>query len=403
MIPITLREFIEEHRNDDVRQLALEANRYVGVDMRAALVQISGWQKACEKLPSWARLSDIIYPEKLSLEQCSSEATSLYKLQLAERLCPIHHDRLTDLTGGLAVDGSMLARHFSHYLYVERLETLCDIANHNLPLLGIKNFEVVNGCCEDVIPTLPIQDLIYADPARRDDIGRKVVGIRDCTPDMTLVADELLSKCSYLMIKLSPMIEAKTVVELLPRVVEVHVVALDGECKEVLLVMQGKVMSEGLAPLRMYAVNIKSRGTDETFVFEPAEERSSEYFLADKIDEYLYEPNAAVMKAGAYKLLARTFGVGQLDAKTHLYTSEHLMDDFPGRKFKVVEVTDFSKKALKSFFAGLSCCNLSVRNFPATVAELRKRLNMKEGGDDYVFATTFRGSKMLVKCRKTSM
>lgn len=401
MLSITLQRFIDEHRDDDVRQLALQADRYPDVDMRAALVQISGWQKARVKLPSWAKTPGIVYSEKISLEQCSSEATADYKLALARRRCPVNHERLADLTGGLAVDGSALARHFGHYVYIEQQEWLCEIARHNLPLLGVADFEVMQGRCEDYLPSLPYQDMIYADPARRDDAGRKVVGLQDCTPDVTLLLDALLRKCDFLLLKLSPMLDMRIARDELRRVVEEHVVAVDGECKELLMVMQGYRLPE-IAPLRVYSVNIKGDGSKEVFSFLPDEEKSASFLIADGIGEYLYEPNAAVMKGGGYKLLARTYGVGQLDVNTHLYTSDQLVGDFPGRQFSVVDVTTFSKKALKTFLSGMGQCNLSVRNFPSTVAELRKRYHLKDGGEDYVFATTVKGEKMLVRCRKVS-
>ena len=399
MIPDTLQQFIVEHRHDDVRQLALEASRYSDVDMRYALVQISGWQKACEKLPSWASVEGIVYPEKISLEQCSSEATAHYKLNIARRLCADSHERLADLTGGMAVDGSTLARHFRHFLYIENQEQLCDIARHNLPLLGIHDFDVRQGKCEDFISSLPRQNMIFIDPARRDEAGRKVVGLNDCVPDITLMLDDLLDKCDYLMVKLSPMIDIKAAIAQLRQVIEVHVVAVDGECKEVLMVMQGYGCEDSL-PVVMNAMNIKTNDEDELFSFFPIAEQSSAYFIADRLGKYLYEPNAAVMKAGGFKSLAQSYRVRQLDANTHLYTSDDLVDGFPGRKFMVLGATSFSKKSLKSFLADMTQCNLTVRNFPSTVAELRKRLNLREGGSDYLFATTIKGERMLVRCRK---
>jgi hypothetical protein len=399
MLPVSLQQFITEHRHDDVRQLALEASRYPDVDMRSALVQISGWQKACEKLPSWASVEGIVYPEKISLEQCSSEGTANYKLDVARRLCDGNHESLVDLTGGLAVDGSILARHFNHYLYIESQKQLCEIACHNLPLLGIDDFEVRQGHCEDFISSLPHQDMIFIDPARRDDTGRKVVGLKDCTPDITLMLDDLLGKCDFLMVKLSPMIDIKAAISQLRQVIEIHVVAVDGECKEVLIVMQGYGSAENV-PVCMNAVNIKINDENELFSFHPAEEQNLSCLLSDKLGKYLYEPNAAVMKAGGYKTLAHSYHTSQLDTNTHLYTSDHLIDHFPGRKFMVVGATSFSKKSLKSFLAEMTQCNLTVRNFPSTVAELRKRLNLRDGGTDYLFATTMRGERLLIKCKK---
>ena len=398
MISEALQQFILEHREDDIRQLALQTGRYPDIDMREALVQISGWQKARLKLPSWAEIPDITYSEKLSLEQCSSETTAHYKLEIAQRICQDHHEQLADLTGGLAVDGSTLARHFQHFTYVEQQEALCHIALHNLPLLGINNFEVCQGRCEDILPTLPLQDLIFMDPARRDDAGRKVVGLNDCTPDVTMMLEALKDKCNHLMLKLSPMIDIKSAAKQLGGVQEVHVVAVDGECKEVLMVKDFQKTADN--NIRTFAINTRGNGYRETFDFLADEEQNATSLLANSIEAYLYEPNAAVMKAGGFKLLTHLHPVRQLDANTHLYTSSQWVEDFPGRKFKVADTTSFSKKALKAFLSGMKQANLTIRNFPATVAELRKRLNLKEGGEDYVFATSMGTERLLVRCKK---
>lgn len=404
-LKMNVEEFIRKNRTADVRELMLHASRYADVDVRQAVVQIAAWQRARTKLPLWAATDGIVFPEQLPMEQCSSEATGRYKREL---LLPDVHGgmdgevcRMTDLTGGFGVDATMICREADHVklTFVERNPALCGLARHNLPLLGVRQAEVVCGEAEQVLPTLPRQYLIYIDPARRDQHGGKTVAIADCTPDVAQLNDLLLEKAERVAIKLSPMLDITLALQQLHGVEAVHVVSVEGECKELLLLMRDGFEGE----VQLCCVNLKNDGAvAERFAFSYQEESASPCPLAQAPAAYLYEPNASLMKAGAFRCVAHRFGLEKLHPSSHLYTSDRLVPDFPGRKFAVKAWANFNKKELKSLLAGLKQANISVRNSPLSVAELRKRLKLNDGGTDYLFATTLTDERhVLIRCEKT--
>ncbi len=382
-----LEEFIREHRNDDVRQLALQAARYPNIDMQQALQQIAGWQTACTKLPEWAATDGIIYPPRLSMEQCSSEATAKYKAKVLDPST----STVIDLTGGFGVDFSYMARGFQKAVYVERQPHLCEAARHNFQLLGLENTEVVCGDGVEYLKNLPSPfhppspRTIFLDPARRDENGKKTYAISDCTPDVVALKDLLLEKAGRVMIKLSPMLDWHKAVDDLGEVVEVHIVSVDNECKELLLVLA----KNPAAPLRVVCANIKHDTETELFEFFPSNDSlSNSLFPALRERDFLYEPNASIMKAGCFAEVAHRFGVQPTGSNSHLFLSPQFIPDFPGRKFQIEKVTSMNKKELKHIIGGLTKANITVRNFPLSVAELRKRLKLADGGDTYIFATT---------------
>ena len=382
-----LEEFIREHRHDDVRQLALQAARYPDIDMQQALQQIAGWQTACTKLPEWAATDGIIYPPRLSMEQCSSEATAKYKAKVLDP----SPSTVIDLTGGFGVDFSYMARGFQKAVYVERQPHLCEAARHNFQLLGLENTEVVCGDGVEYLKNLPSPFnaqsplTIYLDPARRDENGKKTYAISDCTPDVVALKDLLLEKAGRVMIKLSPMLDWHKAVDDLGEVVEVHIVSVDNECKELLLVLA----NNPAAPLRVVCANIRHDAETELFEFFPSNDNLSiPLFPALRERDFLYEPNASIMKAGCFAEVADRFGVQPTGSNSHLFLSPQFIPDFPGRKFQIEKVTSMNKKELKHVIGGLTKANITVRNFPLSVAELRKRLKLADGGDTYIFATT---------------
>ena len=406
-----MRNFIREHRHDDVRQLALQAARYPDIDMQQALQQIAGWQTARTKLPEWAATDGIVYPPRLSMEQCSSEATAKYKAKVLGDGCwmlvdsshtnnnkpptPITHhptpSTIIDLTGGFGVDFSYMARGFQKAVYVERQPHLCEAARHNFQLLGLENTEVVCGDGVEYLKNLPSPfhppspRTIYLDPARRDENGKKTYAISDCTPDVVALKDLLLEKAGRVMIKLSPMLDWHKAVDDLGEVVEVHIVSVDNECKELLLVLA----KNPAAPLRLVCANIRHDTETELFEFFPLNDSlSTPLFPALRERDYLYEPNASIMKAGCFAEVADRFGVQPTGSNSHLFLSPQFIPDFPGRKFQIEKVTSMNKKELKHAIGGLTKANITVRNFPLSVAELRKRLKLADGGDTYIFATT---------------
>lgn len=382
-------EFIAAHRNDDVRTLALQGKRYPTVDIREAVVQIEGWQQAREKLPSWAAVNGIIYPPKISMEQCSSQQTAEYKAAL------VGGKRFADLTGGFGIDFSHIARSFDEAFYIERNERLCNIATANFSLLGLTHARVINGNSEELLPSLPQLDWIFIDPARRDGDGRKVVALSDCEPNVVELEEALLSKAGNVMIKCSPMLDITMACRQLRNVVAVHIVALNNECKELLFILKRKRECE----CKVHCINILKDGKQE-FAFTLENESIQAATYSSNVHRYLYEPNASIQKAGCHNTLSQQFGVSKLHPNSHLYTSAEHIPDFPGRVFEVEEVLGFAKADIKKVQA-LQKANITVRNFPESVQQLRKRLKLADGGDNYIFATTLADvSKAMILCKK---
>lgn len=383
--------FIEENARADVRSLALQAKKYPQVDMAMAVVQIAGRQIAEAKVPSWYRTEGLLYPKHLSMEQCSSEATAIYKAGLVEG------DTFADLTGGFGIDCSFLSRKFKQADYVERQSELCELAEHNFPLLGLK-IGVHNEDGVEYLKQMHPVDVFFLDPARRDGHGGKTVAISDCEPDVSALEDLLVEKAKKVMVKLSPMLDLSLALKALKYVQEVHIVSVNNECKELLLILEKSIDSSEIV---IHSEQITSTGEHQHYAFTQEQERTSDCPLSAEVGAYLYEPNASILKAGAYRSLTQAYSVKKLHASSHLYTSPYYIEDFPGRRFQVEAVSGFGKKELKTLLQGLEKANLTIRNFPSSVAELRKRLKLKEGGECYLFATTLSDeSKVLIKCRK---
>lgn len=399
---MTTAEFIREYRERDIRQLALQANRFPDVDMPYALDQIQGWQIARRKLPKWAACDGVIFPPHLSMEQCSSEPTAQYKLNLAtEWACQVGHaSRMTDLTGGFGVDFSFTSCAFAAATYVERNEQLCHIVEHNLPLLGLNNATVVCADAVEYLSTVEPQTMLFLDPARRDEHGAKTVMLADCTPDVVQLLPKLLEKSRFTMLKLSPMLDwHKAVDDLQGTVREVHIVSVGGECKELLLVLSTVVESE----LKVYCADLSiASDTSSLFVYTPgssAPVANSTFNIQNS--KFVHEPNASIMKAGCFDELAAAYGVSPVSRNSHLFLSDEPIEDFPGRSFVVERVTTMNKGELRKALVGIEKANIATRNFPLTVAELRKRLKIKDGGDVYIFATTTaEGEHLLLISRK---
>ena len=424
--------------------LALQSHRYPDIDMPFLLNQLAGWQTARTKLPSWAANEDIIYPPHLSMEQCSSEQTAEYKARLVARLVgaenfvtsDLNNDcksslaieetkpmpqqacaqkvwggSFCDLTGGFGVDFSFIARSFKRAIYVEQQEKLCELARHNFHALGLTQAEVVNGDGTAYLHQLDHVAVLFLDPARRNEQGGKTVLISDCTPDVLALEEELLEKADTVVVKLSPMLDWHRAVDELNRlgnvVREVHIVSVRNECKELLLVLQrtkGKKDDKTATEeaLQVFCVN------DESIISYYLDEAlsTSQRLLSaiPKAGQYLYEPNASLMKAGSFALLTARYPLSALSLNSHLFVSDESIDDFPGRKFEITAVSSFNKKELRRSLSGIDKANLAVRNFPMSVAELRKRLKLKEGGDVYLFATTDAESNhLLFVCKKTAI
>lgn len=377
------RDFIEKHLNDDVRQLALQKFPD-DVDKMLVLNQIEARQLLSKKVPSWASNPDLLFPKHLSIEQCSSELTAKYKASLVE-----NGDVFVDLTGGLGIDSYFLSEKFKTSYYVENQKELCNLAEHNFAVLGRK-ITVVNSDAETFLNQNLKFDLVFIDPARRDIYNRKMVSLHDCSPDVLDILDNLFRHTKCTLIKLSPMLDISMVIKELPNIAEIHIVAVKNECKEVLVLLRPDYNGE----IMIHCVDLSPVGKRHAFSLR--DEQSAIPTFAATIKKYLYEPNAAIMKAGAFKLVSQRFGIDKLHINSHLYTSDNLVSDFPGRVFEVVGFAPFSKKIKKELLKDVTEASVAIRNFPLSANELRKSLNLKESDENFVFGTTMMGEKKVV-------
>ena len=397
----TEQRFIRDHQTDDVRTLLLRSYP-AETDIKKLAAQIAARQKAKDKLPTWYAMDELVFPPALSVEQASSEQTAQYKAVL------IQGDVLFDLTGGMGVDTWAFAKRVNRVVYVERSPELAELAAYNLPLLGATNVTIHVGNGLELIEKMEINmpgqtaDWLYVDPHRRDEQGGKVVQLQDCDPDLsnadTVAA--LLRNANHILIKASPLLDIDATVRQLNGAVEtVYVVAVQGEVKEILFVLGNQITAP--ENIQIQAINLLPDRT-VSMGFRRDDERTASVTFGDP-QQYLYEPNAAVLKAGAFRLVANRFGLTKLAPNSHLYTSDTLRTDFPGRIFALQSVIKPDTRALKKAVLGLKA-NLTVRNFPQSVAELRKKLHLREGGEVYILATTLlNGDKRLLVTRKVAL
>ena len=354
--------------------------------MAAALDQIAGWQVAKKKIPAWAATEGIIYPAHLSLEQCSSEVTARYKANLVRRLLAslgnVKNTCFVDFTGGFGVDFCFIAPCFDEAVYVECQPLLFHIATSNFRTLGLK-VKAVNDNAADVLHRQDHATLMFLDPARRNVHGGRTFGIADCAPNVLGMMDELMAKADYLLLKLSPMLDwRKAVSDVGESLVEqVHIVSVGGECKELLLLLTAQRRKTTL----LFCVN---DNTTECFDLTDSVPTTLAMTIQPQPGSYLYEPNASLMKAGLFERLSARYGLSQVAANSHLFVSNSLVQPFPGRTFRITEVSTLNKHEVKAKILPLRQANIAVRNFPLTVNELRRRLKLGEGGGNYIFATT---------------
>ncbi|MCL2512163.1 MAG: class I SAM-dependent methyltransferase, partial [Bacteroidales bacterium] len=380
----SVRTFINEHLYADTLQLALQKSPFPDIPIKDLLVQIEGKRKAKEKIPSFFQMDDIVYPPSVSMEQCSSEQTAIYKASLCRG------ERLIDLTGGFGVDSWMFSKTFKTVVYCEKNEELADIARQNFSALQTQNIDVQYG---DGLDFLKHQkqtfDWIYIDPSRRDLHNRKMYTFSDCTPNVVENQNFLFQYSERIMIKSSPMLDIDKAILELKQVEAVHIIAVKNEVREVLYLLK-KGHKE---PPVVVAVNIGSEKTD-VFSFSKEEQQSVKPVFSMPLT-FLYEPNAAVMKSGAFNLISARFNIFKLHKNSHLYTSNDLIPDFPGRIFTIKELMPY--KPAKN----LSQANISVRNFPVSPDEVRKKLKLRDGGDVFLFCTTLDNEKpIIIWCEK---
>ncbi|MBD2703196.1 SAM-dependent methyltransferase [Spirosoma sp. BT702] len=389
--------FIQENLLSDVHTLLLRAQSTDELAIKKLAAQIKARQKAREKLPTWYATDSLVFPPALSVEQASSEATARYKASLVDgRL-------LLDLTGGMGVDSWAFAQRIERVVYVDQQPELAELVAHNLPLLGITNVDVHTGdglALLDDTNLLPKPaDWLYLDPHRRNEQGGKVVRLDDCEPDLSQpgLVKKLLNTATKILVKASPLLDINTAVRQLQYVESIHIVAVQGEVKEILFTLGNQIVPE--STIKSNAVNLLPEGLVDLSFYRYEEQQATVTFGNPL--QYLYEPNAAVLKAGAFRLVAERFCLTKLAPNSHLYTSDTYQPNFPGRVFDVKATIKPDAKTLKTIVPSLQA-NLTVRNFPQTVAALRKQLNLREGGSIYIFATTLlNGDKRLLITQKT--
>lgn len=393
MIHEELRLFIKEHAADDTTRLLLSASRYPDIDMSFAVEQILARRQIKDKLPSWYVNDCLVFPAKIAAEQCSSEQTAMYKQRLVGE--DVH---LCDLTGGLGIDSYFFSRKVKQVTYIERFGKYCEAARSNFSSLGVINVQVLEGDTVELIPSLPSTDVFYIDPARRGEGNKRVFALSDCEPNLPELLPGLFRHAPKVIAKLSPMADIQLTLGLLPHTTEVHVISVKNECKELLFVLE---RDAEVASPEILCVNFTTDGSEETFRFTYPEEQTAASGLCTGVGAYLYEPNASLLKAGAFKIVAERLGIKKLQVSSHLYTSEVWVANFPGRTFEVEATLPFTGKLCKNLSKDIPQANITVRNFPLSVEELRKRTKVTDGGVTYLFATTLAdGEKVLIKCHK---
>lgn len=376
-----IQNFIKDHENHDPFALALKYQEIAGVSAREVALQIQSKQKANRKLPEWSAAEGLVYPSPLAMEQCSSETTARYKANL------VRGQSLIDLTGGAGVDAYYFSKKIARVVYVERDPQLVETANHNFKTLQARNIETICATAEEYLAKSGPFDWIYLDPSRRTE--RKVFRMQDSEPNVSSLLPSIFQKTSNALLKLSPLMDIDLAIKELAGVCQTHVVSVNGECKETLYVLKRDFEEEP----EIFAVNLKP-GTEEILRFKRSDEKNAPLVLGEAA-AYLYEPNASILKSGAFKLVSSAYDVEKLHQHSHLYTSNLLIPNFPGRKFKVEAVLPYDKNAIKRRFQRQKSHVVS-RNFPLSVSQIRSAMGIKEGGESYLFFTASMHNRKIV-------
>lgn len=378
-----IQNFIKNY-SESISTLALRGTSFENVTTHELIQQIESRQKAEKKLPLWFSSEGIYYPPKLNIEQTSSELTAIYKAGLIEG------KTLIDITGGFGVDSYYFSKRMLRVTHCEEQKELSAIATHNFKQLGAENIRTIAG--NGLVHAMQEKfDVIYIDPSRRHASKGKVFFLSDCAPNVPENLDSLLAHCDTLLLKTSPMLDISVGLSELHHVKEVHIVAVANEVKELIWVLK----NDGAGSLQIKTVNQAKAGLQ---VFEFPWNATAEASYSQPLT-YLYEPNAAIMKSGAFQQISEAYGLGKLHIHSHLYTSETLID-FPGRRFSIERLLPYSKKNMRELGL-LGNVHVSIRNFPMSVAALRKKWKLNEGGDHYLFFTTAMDeNKIVLVCKK---
>ena len=401
-------EFIKEHSADDIVKLILSRDKYPSIDIGLAATIIEGRRKIANKVPEWGERFDLYYPNTLATEQSSSFRTATYKQQFIEE------GTVIDLTGGLGIDTYYMAKKTERLIYLERDSQLCAAAQYNFAKLGATNIvthnceinkenlsTVINGNKQTAQKTP--YSLIYLDPDRRGSNNKRIYAISDCEPNIIDLKEELFRHTNKILVKVSPMADIKSLIKELPEVASTHILSIENECKEVLLLLS-KEQQYKPEEVKIACVNFTKNGSDNPFIFTYIDELHAIPDYASHIKEYLYEPDSSILKAGAFKTISKIYGIEKLEINTHLYTSSKAIKEFPGRVFKVKEVMEYNNRVLHNLSKIYPKANVSVRNFPLSADQLRKKADIEDGGDTYLIGTTIsierRSTKKIIICER---
>lgn len=382
-----VQNFIQKNWNADIMSVLLKKPLFHGISQKELVEQLEAKKKCRDKLSTWFKTADIYYPNKLNIEQTSSEQTALYKSSL------VAGKTLLDITGGFGVDSYSFSKKVNTVFHCEINPKLSEIAAYNFDVLGQNNIDCIAKDGIAFLRETNLQfDWIYVDPSRRDDQAGKVFLLKDCLPNLPEHLPSIFKKANNVMVKTSPLLDISQGIKELDSVKQIHVVAVNNEVKELLFILSNDF--EGAVSVA--SINLVGDGK-EVFSFELGEEVNTKVAFGAP-SGYLYEPNSAILKSGGFKSLAKVFKLKKLHQHSHLYTLDELIN-FPGRSFKILEVLPYSKKSLKAL--NLAKANVTTRNFPLSVSELRKKHKIKDGGDVYLFFTTdFNDDLIVIKCQK---
>jgi hypothetical protein len=381
-----VQEFISKNLKIEITKIILKGSPFEDIESKELANQILAKKKSEKKLPTWFSCKDIYYPNKISIEQTSSELTAAFKAKI------VTGNSIIDITGGFGVDSFYFSKQFKKVIHCEINSELSTNVKHNYQQLNAKNIETnaINGF-DFLKETNDTFDCIYIDPSRRNDVKGKVFLLKDCLPYIPPKIDFFFTKANQILIKVSPILDITNTINELKNVKSVHIVAVHNEVKELLFLLE-KNYAEST---NIIAVNIGKSKTDE-FSFEYQSKETSNF---SEPLTYLYEPNSAILKSGGFHQISNKYNVHKLEENSHLYTSESFID-FPGRAFKIVDILSYDKKKLKKLFSK-SKANITTRNFPKTVAQIRKEINIKDGGTNYLFfTTTINKNLKVIICQK---
>lgn len=386
------KEFIKKNIEANTTKLLLQAP-IENIDIKFCVKQIEGYHKAKEKFPSLIEKTELIFPSKLNLEQTSSELTSNYKASLF-----LSHSSLRDLTSGFGIDDIFFAKKLNKVYYHELDILLAEIAEYNFQMLGLTNIEVIKGNSINKLNEFEKTDIIYLDPSRRDENQKKVFLLEDCQPYVVDILPKLFEKANTIALKLSPMLDIKQAIRELINIKEIHILSVKNECKELFIILEKDYKGE----IKYHCINFDTNQKINQFIFQNSQIPPK---LAPKSQlqrgAYLYEPNSSVMKAGGYHEICEHFETSKLAPHSHLFISEKEIEEFPGRGFLIKTILPYNNKIIKTLSTRFPKANITIRNFPQNVSEIRKRTLVKEGGEEYLFFTTnSENEKIIISCEK---